>query len=122
MVEQQDIVTIQLVQEIEKYACLYDYNIKSYSNDRAKTAAWNDVSKTVNISGNYHYIVCSRYIVRYLLLLIIMFNKLINCTLKTQYSIKIIKTIFAQLSMHLPDRAHINISNLRYHFSILPIA
>jgi len=42
MAEQQDtIVTIQLVQEIEKYACLYDYNLKSYSNDRAKTAAWN---------------------------------------------------------------------------------
>jgi len=109
MAEQDTIVSIQLVQEIEKYACLYDYNIKSYSNDRAKTAAWNEVSKTFNISGNYHYIVYSRYIVRYLLLLIIMFNKLINCTPKSQYSIKIIKTIFAQLSMHLPDRAHTNI-------------
>ncbi|KAF0749795.1 Aspartate aminotransferase [Aphis craccivora] len=42
--------TIQLVQEIEKYTCLYDYTVKSYSNDRAKTAAWNEVSKTVNIS------------------------------------------------------------------------
>ncbi|KAL5246054.1 hypothetical protein ACI65C_013462 [Semiaphis heraclei] len=50
MAEQDTIVSIQLVQEIEKYACLYDYNLKSYSNDRAKTAAWNDISKTVSIS------------------------------------------------------------------------
>ncbi|CAI6353078.1 unnamed protein product [Macrosiphum euphorbiae] len=47
---EQDTVSIKLVQEIEKYTCLYDYNLKSYSNDRAKTAAWNEISKTVNIS------------------------------------------------------------------------
>lgn len=53
----QDTVVVKLVQEIEKYSCLYDYTIKPYSNDRAKTAAWNEVAKTVNISGNYNYTV-----------------------------------------------------------------
>lgn len=47
----EETLTIKLVQEIEKHDCLYDYSKKSYSNDRAKTSAWDAISKTVNISG-----------------------------------------------------------------------
>jgi len=36
MAEQDAILSIHLVQEIEKYTCLYGYTLETYSNDRAK--------------------------------------------------------------------------------------
>jgi len=49
----ENLFTIQLVQEIEKHLCLYDYTQKSYFNERTKTSAWADVSNAVKKSGRY---------------------------------------------------------------------
>lgn len=60
-------VSIKLVNEIEKHVCLYDYTIKSYCYDRAKTKAWDEISASVNLSGNfYHTIIIQLHCTHYL--------------------------------------------------------
>lgn len=47
---------INLVQNIELYPCFYDYTRSDFDNDRVKSAAWDAISKEINIPGNNNLI------------------------------------------------------------------
>lgn len=46
-------LNIRLVQEVEKYPCLYDYTLNEYSRKDITEKSWNAIGKELNLSGMY---------------------------------------------------------------------
>lgn len=45
----------QLVEAVEKFPCLYNYNLREYSKREATLLAWENVAKEVNDTGDLLY-------------------------------------------------------------------
>lgn len=49
-------LNIQFVQEVEKYPCLYNYELTQYSRKDITDEAWNNVGKIMNMSGMIYFL------------------------------------------------------------------
>ena len=44
---------VKFVQEVEKYPCLYNYELSQYSRKDIKDSAWDNVGNEMNMSGMF---------------------------------------------------------------------
>lgn len=45
----------KLVEAVEKHPCLYNYNLKEYSNRNKVQAAWETIAQEMESTGEFYY-------------------------------------------------------------------